>query len=54
MVGNREQRQFVLEACEKYKIMPTTEGGLDLKLNRLMPLTAIAATEHSLPIVPLL
>ena len=53
MVGNREQRQFVLEACEKYKIMPTTEGGLDLKLNLTHAIDGYSGNEHSLPIVPL-
>ena len=53
MVGNREQRQFVLEACEKYKIMPTTEGGLDLKLNLTHAIDGYSGNEHALPIVPL-
>jgi Tol biopolymer transport system component/imidazolonepropionase-like amidohydrolase len=53
MVGNREQRHFVLEACEKYKIMPTTEGGLDLKLNVTHAIDGYSGNEHSLPIVPL-
>jgi Tol biopolymer transport system component/imidazolonepropionase-like amidohydrolase len=53
MVGNREQRHFVLEACEKYKIMPTTEGGLDLKLNLTHAIDGYSGNEHSLPIVPL-
>ena len=53
MVGNRQQRQFVLEACEKYKIMPTTEGGLDLKLNVTHAIDGYSGNEHALPIVPL-
>jgi Tol biopolymer transport system component/imidazolonepropionase-like amidohydrolase len=53
MVGNREQRQFVLEACEKFQIMPTTEGGLDLKLNLTHAIDGYSGNEHSLPIVPL-
>ncbi len=53
MVGNREQRHFVLEACEKYKIMPTTEGGLDLKLNLTHAIDGYSGNEHALPIVPL-
>ena len=53
MVGNREQRHFVLEACEKYQIMPTTEGGLDLKLNLTHAIDGYSGNEHSLPIVPL-
>jgi imidazolonepropionase-like amidohydrolase len=52
MVGNREQRQFVLEACEKYKVMPTTEGGLDLKLNLTHAIDGYSGNEHSLPSFP--
>jgi imidazolonepropionase-like amidohydrolase len=53
MVGNREQRQYVIQASEKYKIMPTTEGGLDLKLNLTHAIDGYSGNEHSLPIVPL-
>ena len=53
MVGNRQQRQFVLDACRKFSIMPTTEGGLDLKLNLTHAIDGYSGNEHSLPIVPL-
>jgi Tol biopolymer transport system component len=53
MVGNRQQRQLVLAACEKYKMMPTTEGGLDLKLNLTHAIDGYSGNEHALPIVPL-
>ncbi|MGH9817150.1 MAG: hypothetical protein ACRD6I_13830, partial [Candidatus Acidiferrales bacterium] len=33
IVGNRKQRQFVVEACKELEMMPTTERGLDLKLD---------------------
>ncbi|MFZ0923669.1 MAG: hypothetical protein WA020_11460, partial [Candidatus Acidiferrales bacterium] len=33
MVGNRRQRQWVIEACKQLHIMPTTEGGIDTKLD---------------------
>ena len=33
--------------------MPTTEGGLDLKLNLTHALDGFSGNEHSLPIVPL-
>ncbi|MBI3473314.1 MAG: PD40 domain-containing protein [Candidatus Solibacter usitatus] len=53
MVGNRKQRQWVVEACKEHGIMPTTEGGLDLKLELTHALDGFSGNEHSLPIVPL-
>jgi Tol biopolymer transport system component len=52
-VGNRLQRQFMIEACKKYHIMPTTEGALDLKLDMTHAIDGFAGNEHALPIVPL-
>ncbi|HEY6547636.1 MAG TPA: amidohydrolase family protein, partial [Vicinamibacteria bacterium] len=53
VVGNRKQRQFVVEACKEHGIMPTTEGALDLKLDLTHVLDGFAGNEHALPIVPL-
>jgi Tol biopolymer transport system component len=53
MVGNRRQRQWMVEACHKNEVMPTTEGGLDLKLNLTHALDGFSGNEHSLPVVPL-
>ncbi len=53
MVGNRRQRQWMVEACAAEKVMPTTEGGLDLKLNLTHAIDGFSGNEHSLPIVPL-
>ncbi|MEO8026993.1 MAG: amidohydrolase family protein, partial [Bryobacteraceae bacterium] len=53
MVGNRRQRQWMVQACLENGIMPTTEGGLDLKLNMTHALDGFEGNEHSLPIVPL-
>ncbi len=33
MVGNRQQRQWVVQAAHELGLMPTTEGGRDLKLD---------------------
>ena len=33
MVGNRQQRQWVVEASREMGMMPTTEGGSDSKMN---------------------
>jgi Tol biopolymer transport system component len=53
IVGNRKQRQLVVEASKEVGIMPTTEGGLDLKLDLTHLLDGMKGNEHSLPIVPL-
>ena len=53
MIGNRRQRQWMIEACQKHNIMPTTEGGLDLKLNLTHALDGFSGNEHALPVVPL-
>src|SRR5437899_1042780 len=34
LVGNRKQRQFMVEASKELGMMPTTEGALDLKIGR--------------------
>src|SRR5271165_1312905 len=52
-VGNRKQREFMVEACKLNQIMPTTEGALDLKLDLTHAIDGFAGNEHALPIVPL-
>ncbi len=52
-VGNRKQRQWMIEASKEHRIMPTTEGSLDLRLNFTHAVDGFSGTEHSLPIVPL-
>jgi hypothetical protein len=53
LVGNRKQREWMVEACKRSEIMPTTEGGLDLKLDLTHALDGFSGNEHALPIVPL-
>ncbi len=52
-VGNRQQRQWVIEACKNLHVMPTTEGALDLKLDMTHAIDGFSGNEHALPIVPL-
>ena len=33
LAGNRQQRQWLIMAARELKLMPTTEGGLDYRLN---------------------
>jgi len=53
LVGNRQQRQWVIEAAKEQKLMPTTEGGLDFKLNMTQLFDGYPGHEHALPIFPL-
>lgn len=52
-VGNRKQREWVIQACKENKLMPTTEGALDLKLDLTHAIDGMSGNEHALPIVPL-
>jgi hypothetical protein len=51
--GNREQRQWIIEAARDQKLMPTTEGSLDFKENLTQVIDGYPGHEHSFPIYPL-
>ncbi len=53
MTGNRQQRQWVIMAARELGIMPTTEGGLDYKLDITHVLDGYPGVEHALPIAPM-
>lgn len=53
LVGNRQQRQWVVEACKELQVLPTTEGGADFKMNLTHAIDGFSGNEHALPIVPL-
>lgn len=53
LVGNRQQRQWIIMAAKELELMPTTEGGLDFKLNMTQLLDGYPGHEHSLPIYPI-
>ena len=53
LVGNRQQRQWIIMAAKELKLMPTTEGGLDFKLNMTQLLDGYPGHEHALPIYPI-
>jgi hypothetical protein len=53
VVGNRKQRQFMVQASKELEMMPTTEGALDLKLNLTHVIDGFHGNEHTLPITPL-
>jgi len=52
VAGNREQRQWILEAAKNQELMPTTEGSLDMKLNLNMLIDGYSGQEHNFPITP--
>ncbi|MEO8449905.1 MAG: amidohydrolase family protein [Gemmatimonadota bacterium] len=52
MTGNRQQREWVIMAAKEVGIMPTTEGGLDYKLEMTHAMDGYPGIEHALPILP--
>ncbi len=53
MSGNRQQRQWIIAAARELEIMPTTEGGLDFKLDMTHAIDGYPGIEHTLPIAPI-
>jgi len=53
MVGNRQQRQWVVQASREMGMMPTTEGGADTKMNLTHAFDGFSGNEHALPTAPL-
>jgi hypothetical protein len=53
MSGNRQQRQWIIQAAKKLELMPTTEGGLDFKIELTHAIDGYPGIEHSLPIAPI-
>ncbi len=53
MSGNRQQRQWIIQAAKALKLMPTTEGGLDFKIDMTHAIDGYPGIEHNLPIAPI-
>lgn len=53
MTGDRIVRQWVAMACKELSITPTSEGGLDMKLDLSLMADGLSGNEHALPIHPL-
>ncbi len=51
--GNRKQRQWLAQAAKKLKLMPTTEGALDMKLDMTHAIDGFSGNEHNFPVVDL-
>jgi imidazolonepropionase-like amidohydrolase len=53
VAGNREVRQWVINAARELKLMPTTEGSLDIEMNLTEAIDGYSGHEHSWPAFPL-
>jgi hypothetical protein len=53
MSGNRQQRQWIIQAAKELSLMPTTEAGLDYKLDLTHVIDGYPGVEHALPIAPI-
>ncbi len=53
MTGNRQHRQWIIEAAKEQGLMPTTEGALDMKLNMTQLIDGYPGHEHAFPIFPI-
>jgi Tol biopolymer transport system component len=53
IVGSRRVRQWMVEASKALGMMPTTEGGLDQKLDLTHFIDGMHGNEHTLPYTPL-
>ncbi|MEZ4416696.1 MAG: amidohydrolase family protein [Gemmatimonadota bacterium] len=51
--GNRQVRQWIIQAAREQRLMPTTEGSLDLALNMTMGQDGYSGMEHNMPGFPL-
>ncbi len=52
MSGNRRQRQWLIMASRELGLMPTTEGGLDYRLDMTHAMDGYPGIEHTMPIIP--
>lgn len=48
--GSRQQRQYLVAAAKELKLMPTTEGSLDMKLNLTHISDGFTGQEHAYPL----
>ncbi|GMV04535.1 MAG: hypothetical protein AMXMBFR53_08150 [Gemmatimonadota bacterium] len=52
-VGNREQRQYVIQAAKELGLMATTEGSLDIAMSLTEAFDGYSGHEHSYPVFPM-
>ena len=51
--GNRQQRQWIIMAARELKLMPTTEGSLQHKLDLTHIMDGYSGVEHNMPLIPM-
>jgi len=51
--GNRQVRQWVVQACRELGLIVTTEGAADAKMDITFAMDGFSGNEHAVPIVPL-
>lgn len=52
VAGNREQRQWVIQAAREMGVMPTTEAALDYAMDLTMAIDGYSGQEHNTPGFP--
>ena len=50
LTGGRKQRQYLLQAAKELQLMPTTEGGLDMKMDLTHMIDGFSGNEHNFPL----
>lgn len=53
LVGNRQQRRWVVQASRELGLMPTTEGGADTKEDLTHVIDGFSGLEHAFPVAPI-
>lgn len=53
LTGNRKQRQWTVKASKELGLMPTTEGGGDMRLDITHAIDGMHGNEHTLTIAPM-
>lgn len=53
LAGDREQRQWIVQAARELELMPTTEGALDMKLDLTHVIDGFSGNEHNFPLLTL-
>jgi hypothetical protein len=53
VAGNREQRQWIIQAAHELRLMPTTEGSLDIEMTITEAIDGYSGHEHSITTFPL-
>ena len=52
LAGNRQTRQWLIMGARELGLMPTTEGGIDFKLDLTHAMDGYPGIEHNMPIYP--